>query len=644
MSAESIVTPEKEPNPNIISPATESLLNYGDPDNLWPKSILEDPKLHEAVKIRLDARESLQMIEGRILESTKDVNEALEEGLLEESNLTDLYKSFSKLIESDPYNNRIILYFPFEFLPHRDTEYRDTGCKIAVNNFRNAYLEAWESLLHVHDLRANFLDGDIPEVVSRTEPIPRAVIAVRLIPVLLEKKLLKLNRVFSMLKDTDDSILRKNVAEVLPILVDKNLITQEELKIMTTDDDVFVRDTANLVLAKQAENKLEEIKEIDSLSAFVNGVVVTVQRFQGEIENQSDLTEARRNWLSEDISNKVILDKANILADNIISNNLDLDELTEFTKKSDDILTTRLLVLTISSLVDKKPQLINPEYAKQLNEFLSSPNTSVRGDVERALFHMHAAEIINDEMLDEFGLNVPKLTDSFADRKGEINEVVKGVGEIISNLERVNPELASFIYPTAVLLGSRTKGYSAEGSDLDVAVFVRPNTSFDQHSYIKELLQQALGSEQITGSVMTFWLDEKNDGLWIKHNEDQGDRTLGTTVEVYALNGVWCGDKKAIKELHQGLLPEYLDSKDKVLYGESARRVWLEELERDTLQYRLMHKGYYKYFTEKSTMRTQHSDSIDGHSAFYDSGYRRMATKLFIDRVFLPQLNKPENV
>ncbi len=55
-----------------------------------------------------------------------------------------------------------------------------------------------------------------------------------------------------------------------------------------------------------------------------------------------------------------------------------------------------------------------------------------------------------------------------------------------------------------------------------------------------------------------------------------------------------------------------------------------------------MHKGYRHFFPKKGNLETEHSDNVDSDSAFYDSGYRRLATQLFINRVFLPQLSKPK--
>ena len=90
--------------------------------------------------------------------------------------------------------------------------------------------------------------------------------------------------------------------------------------------------------------------------------------------------------------------------------------------------------------------------------------------------------------------------------------------------------------------------------------------------------------------------------------------------------------------LHKRLLCSYFTAPKTTIEGRPTYTRWLEEMERDSLQYRLLHKGFERYFPIQSPMNTVHGHAIDGQSAFYDSRYRRIATELFIRRVFLPQL------
>jgi hypothetical protein len=54
-----------------------------------------------------------------------------------------------------------------------------------------------------------------------------------------------------------------------------------------------------------------------------------------------------------------------------------------------------------------------------------------------------------------------------------------------------------------------------------------------------------------------------------------------------------------------------------------------------------MHRGYHLLYPERKTLCVSEK-MVDAEGAFWDSGYRRIATILFLKKVFLPyvSLNK----
>ncbi len=100
----------------------------------------------------------------------------------------------------------------------------------------------------------------------------------------------------------------------------------------------------------------------------------------------------------------------------------------------------------------------------------------------------------------------------------------------------------------------------------------------------------------------------------------------------------WIGNAGAINELRKKLLPTYFYETDEQVFGRGTRALYLERMEQDLLQYRLMHKGYEGHYPPVTKMSMPHADLIDGNSMFWDSGYRRIATQLFINMVFLPKI------
>jgi len=197
-------------------------------------------------------------------------------------------------------------------------------------------------------------------------------------------------------------------------------------------------------------------------------------------------------------------------------------------------------------------------------------------------------------------------------------------------------DLKKYLMPVIILFGSRIKGYGTQSADLDIAVFVRPDIPFEDRPNMQKHLKKILSGEKIQGKALEFWLTHEGSVLRIQDFPD-ADAALGDSTLTHVLfGGVWCGMKESSHELHEKLLVPYLYATD-----QKKRKVWLEEIERDTLQYRLMHKGYERFFPKQGGMCTQNPDMIDSKSMFWDSGYRRLATKLFIKKVFLPQLGTP---
>lgn len=234
----------------------------------------------------------------------------------------------------------------------------------------------------------------------------------------------------------------------------------------------------------------------------------------------------------------------------------------------------------------------------------------------------------------------PVLNRSFADQPEIISAEVAAITPALEKLER-DPKLAEQLYPATILFGSRLKGYGAPEADLDLAVFIKPEVDIADRPNLQKEVNELFPTEDTKNQLVEFWLTENADGLAVRDFPNPDVRLADESWVHILFGGAWCGNKQTIKELYEKLLPNYLYSKDKKIDGRDARQIWLEELEREALQYRLMHKGYDRYFPEQGRPETAHADLIDGQSAFWDSGYRRLATQLFLQRVFLPQLEKP---
>jgi hypothetical protein len=203
------------------------------------------------------------------------------------------------------------------------------------------------------------------------------------------------------------------------------------------------------------------------------------------------------------------------------------------------------------------------------------------------------------------------------------------VSEELAQVIKDDAVLSKYLYPLVILYGSKVKGYRTTSSDTDFAVFVKPGTKFELRPHIQRLIDSQLVQPlRIEGKALEFWVEEDQTVLRIKDFKNP-DRILGDSLLTHVLfGGVWGGDKSLSKRI---LLP-YLHSNDW-----DKRRIWLSEIERDTLQYRLMHRGYHSLYPEQWT-ELQPEEMMDRKGAFWDAGYRRLATKLFLKKVFLPHV------
>lgn len=198
-------------------------------------------------------------------------------------------------------------------------------------------------------------------------------------------------------------------------------------------------------------------------------------------------------------------------------------------------------------------------------------------------------------------------------------------GPLSDNLFAVENEMAKiynavstdmgleFLYPVVIFFGSRFKGYGESSSDLDFAVFVR-----EQLRVVPDIGTVEKYINNKIPRVVTFWLDRDRDKLSI-HDFGNGQPShIGMPFDAHVLfNGVWVGDDSIKQRLCDMLVKPMAQSNALI------KSVYLRELERDLLQYRLLHRGYETYYPTTRPV-------------FMDDGYRWLATKLFLKYVFLP--------
>lgn len=496
--------------------------------------------------------------------------------------------------------------------------------------FRETYLEAWGNLLSTHDVRANFVDGDVIEIEQRTGDLPRVVKAAHLIPKLVENGLLQAQDAITLMEENVDQTLRDSIADALPVLADLGLLSKADIDYMANSKDAAVRALGQKISPQPESPAATEPTPLPNIKQDLEIAF-------NEIDNKTrgPITEKRIAWLKQQEKQIAVTEAGKSISKAIIENKLDTAEFLA------DIPGTQALIVGIRQALEstdaKQATALYEQYQETLLNLWQQNNPELRPELEKTFYHLRGLNIIDDKQLAELDLIMPKLGGPFSENLKSSEKEMTEIREAIATIES-NPELSRLIYPVAMVYGSRLKGYGGANADIDVAVFVRPGIAPSERPNLTTLLKQTFNQASVHGEITQYYLEEKNGQLQVIDSPEVNP-LLGESTDSHVLFGAaWEGNASAIAELRAKLLTPYLFETNKTIHDRKARGLYLEELERDTLQYRLMHKGFERFYPPMGGIKTAHADNIDGQSMFYDSGYRQMATKLFASRVFLPKL------
>lgn len=623
---------------SVEAPPIESLLDPERAAQAWPEKIAADKNFIEQIEARKKLLDNLEAVTSRLPRPDMALEDAINGGRISEDQVSALYSSLSGLLEKDSYAARLVLYLPFEFLPDKSWQPESALLQEAAAEFRRSYLKAWQGLLETYDARANFVDGDIPEDDASSGALPRVVKAAHLIPILVQKNLLETAKIIQMMEESDDDILKNSLADALPVLADLGLLANAQIEQMEKSPDQLVRAMARIITAERKSEKPADSRPSREIAAADIKEKLDREFAAIEKEDFGQITQRRHQWLKEKKKQEAIEAAAEDIKEAIAAQRLPEAALAEFLSPATGLPSQQALIEGIRKAVElaaeKEPSKGAATYAeyKTILTALWEKGSGENKDVlAKAFRRLNQTGLLGGEELAELNITVPKLA-------GPFSENLKMAEADFQNIKReflelsLNPEFSRLIYPVWLVYGSRLKGYGAGASDNDFAIFVRPGIKTEEMAELRKSFE-----ERFRERAAEFWLEEKNGQLEILEPAEEKP-WLGRSDWAHVLFGaVWEGDKKSIEELREKLLVPYLrvDSGKKL-------NLCLERLEIDSLQYRLMHKGYDRFFPPCGGLNAPHSADIDGQSLFYDSGYRQLAARLFLSRVFLPQLAAPK--
>lgn len=630
---------EKEKNIKVFKPATEYLLNPQDPESPWPEEIKNNPELKQLAEKRRELSVLVRAIFERIPDPTKNFTEALKEKQVTPKELADLYDKLTELL-SDPDYGRLILYLPFELLPEKNLKTKSKPLAESAKHFSEVYMQRWHEQLEIFDIPANFKDGNIPEPEIRSEPLPRVAKAGHLAVKLVEKNYLSHSDVIKLIVEAKDPIQKQSLADTLLILNEQNPFSEELLKqLEESGEDVLVNLKSQIESVTHTQHSEKPKLEKTNLAIkFQTSLAELSTRYE---RNLTNLPKARADWLRLTEENAILEQFAEALSESLKEGNLTPEQISGIANTEGKVYKL-LVIKTLGKTLESKPQNTE-DLLKRLEPLLEQIQKTGDLEIQDSLLvfwsRLHSLGLVDENSISQKGFKIPKLDSAFSIENSQVEKEISELNEMIKTIEE-NPELSKFIYPIAIMYGSKVKGYGKITADVDIAIFIKPGIPSTDKPQIEKLLKTHFGNHKAEGEAMQFWLYETEEELNIQDFPTPDNHLGDSSLSHVLLGGVWVGNTDSIKEIYKKTLPGFLHPKDKKIENQPARRIWLEAMERDTLQYRLLHKGYERFHPAIPGVRSKHKAEVDGESTFWDPGYRRLATKLFIDKVLLPDLSK----
>jgi len=169
-------------------------------------------------------------------------------------------------------------------------------------------------------------------------------------------------------------------------------------------------------------------------------------------------------------------------------------------------------------------------------------------------------------------------------------------------------------------------------SDIDLALFVKSEIPFEKKEEILQELRNRIPELKNIKDILLFFIDKQESGYTIKTNGEFG--ILSPMDIDFLFNGKFVGYTDTFQKVLNSLFIKYFDMTRLGEHRQELRSQFLRRLEYDLLLNRLLYKGFRKYYPSASIS----VNVPDSESCFWDSSYRYIASQLYLEGVFLPNL------
>jgi hypothetical protein len=611
----------------VVPPVYESLFDVHRRGLLWPDSVLS-PEILAEIRKRECLASLLRNIFARLPRADWEMTSAIDSGLVSPAEAEEIYTRLAEFLEVGGQNARILLYLPFELIP--DTQWQTESRPLArsISRLHAAYLARWEDLLAFHDVRASFADGDILEDGLYEGPLPKVVKAAHLAWVLVRKHLITSHRVIELIETSRDEVLRQSLANAVKVMHDLNLIGEE----LRGSSDLLLRGLATelqhqVEIPPSSHSLPSDLDQLKGLVPQIYAAVADLEERLGVLEGK--VSPGRIRWLRQRDTEGVIRDFAGRISSALEKSLISMSDLKEFIWEftSDELL--------MQAAVEASGRFLETQDPASARIYLTELEPLLTGTAlnSRAVGRAQESVRLHLTYLGVIGRGDHALPGERFQLERAVNQVELGQLTRMVESIRADDQLSRMLFPLLLLYGSRVKGYGS--ADLDLAIMVRPWVGLQFRTAIQESLTRITKEVGIEVSFLEFWLEWESGLLKIRDFQDQDMHMGGNPFAHVLFEAAWIGRADDIKALNSALTSRFILPGIGGIF-QAVRDLLLMEIERNTLQFRLMHKGYAHLYPPQGGVATRNSSTIDSGSSFWDSGYRWLATRLFITRVFLP--------
>lgn len=594
----------------IIRPISIDLFLTGqEAKSNLPSDIVTNPVLLEQAALRRKLHSEINRFFEQVDDVTLDVDVCIDRGLVATDEVVGIYEGLSDFIEDDVNNARILLYLPSQLLPDLNNVHdQPEELSRAKTRFKNIYYDAWIMLCHETDPRANFVDGDVlepglpePEMISK---------AGHLMVDILEKGLVSAVDLVNLLDIVSDPRIIKSLSEGAIVARDKGLIGD-------TDWGKMVE----IINKKKQSIKLGPIRQAES--------------------SFEEISPKRARWLMKVQKEKAVNSEAAMLSKKMEEAGLPAVDLSIADSNTDYWKTVALGIIKAGEslfVLDSRRSLKLADQTHTLfKKLLAVGNPEIADILTGGLNRWGRRGIVGKEYLHELGIKMPDLSSL---SPLDSMEIVTDFSFITDASKRIQEDhlLSQALYPIFLVFGSRLKGYADKNADYDAAMFFRPGAKPEDREQILSRLTQLAPKIGRMDKLLEYWMTEI-DGKLEFRQLPENPLAIGPEQVHFFLGGAWISQGSEYTRIYEEILWKYLDMSRLGDQKEATRSELLGRIELDVLQYRLLHRGYRKLYPRTERQGTQYSTLIDWESDYWDPGYRRIATQLFLSRVFLPDLS-----